>query len=83
MQRVLDLDLDAFIFGKVNDRPSDGPRLDDEEYPPWSLDQVVGFLEVNCGLTTRLPGLPSSTTASCSTAGATPSTAACSKPHSM
>jgi hypothetical protein len=56
MQRVLDLDLDAFVFGKVHDRPSDGPRLDDEEYPPWSLDQVVGFLELECGLTTRLPG---------------------------
>lgn len=56
MQRVLDLDLDAFIFGTVHDRPPDGPRLDGEKYPPWSVDQVVGFLEFNCGLTTRSPG---------------------------
>jgi hypothetical protein len=56
MQRVLDLDLDAFIFGKVHHRPPDGPRLDGEEYPPWSVEQVVGFLESNCGLTSRLPG---------------------------
>lgn len=56
MQRVLDLDLDAFVYGSVHWRERNGPRLDPDEYPPWDVGRVLSFLESNCGLDGPLPG---------------------------
>jgi hypothetical protein len=56
MQRVLDLDLDAFAYGSEYWLSRDAPRLDPEEYPPWELDKVVAFLESQCLLSRPLPG---------------------------
>lgn len=55
MQRVLDLDLDFFIYG-VASAPFDGPRLDPEEYPPRGLEDVMAFLQERCHLVEPLPG---------------------------
>lgn len=56
MQRVLDIDLDAFVYGSAHWRGRDDPRLDEEDHPPWDLQKVVSFLESNCALTGPLPG---------------------------
>jgi hypothetical protein len=56
MSRVLDLDLDAFIYGSAHWREPDGPRLEADEFPPWTLEKLLGFLESQCLLTGRLPG---------------------------
>ena len=34
----------------------DHGRLDADEYPAWSLDETLDFLQTRCGLTGRLPG---------------------------
>jgi len=54
--RLLDLDLDFFVEGVVHWRTSDGERLDDQEYPPWSLDRALSFLTDRCKLNGSLPG---------------------------
>ena len=56
MQRVLDLDLDAFIYGSEDGRTRDDPRLDADVHPPWDLPKVLSFLRCNCGLSAPLPG---------------------------
>lgn len=56
MQRVLDLDLDAFVYGSEHWRSRDDPRLNAEDYPPWELDKVIAFLESQCLLAGPLPG---------------------------
>jgi hypothetical protein len=54
--QILDIDLDFFVHGVQHHVPSDGERLDDQHYPPWSLDEAMSFLRDRCGLTDRLPG---------------------------
>ncbi len=56
MQRILDLDLDAFVYGSEHLRSRDAPRLDPAEHPPWELSKVVDFLESKCLLRGPLPG---------------------------
>lgn len=56
MQRVLDLDLDFFVYGVEHWRDRDHGRLDPEDYPAWSLHETLAFLQTGCGLTGRLPG---------------------------
>jgi hypothetical protein len=56
MQRILDLDLDAFIYGAEYMRSSDAPRLDADKYPPWDISKVLAFLEPQCLVTGPLPG---------------------------
>lgn len=56
MQHVLDLDLDFFVDGVEHWREPDHGRLDADEYPAWSLDDTLDFLQTRCGLTGRLPG---------------------------
>src|SRR4051812_25445661 len=56
MQRVLDLDLDAFLYGSEHWRARDDARLDAEAHPPWDLPKVLSFLESNCRLSRPLPG---------------------------
>ena len=48
MQRILDPDLDAFVYGSEHFRSSDAPRLQADEHPPWDLSKVVDFLESRC-----------------------------------
>lgn len=57
MQRVLDLDLDAFIYGREYSRQRDEARLDAALYPLWSLDKLDRFLTAQCLLRGPLPGL--------------------------
>ena len=57
MQRVLDLDLDFFVYGAEHFRDFEAGRLDDAEFPSWSVDDALGFLRERCGLTDRLPGV--------------------------
>jgi hypothetical protein len=56
VQRVLDLDLDAFVYGSEDGRGRDDPRLDEDVHPPWDLSKVLSFLRSNCGLSGPLPG---------------------------
>jgi hypothetical protein len=55
--RILDLDLDFFIDGVTYWKPSDSERLSAEDFPPWPLEQALGFLEGACKLNGKLPGL--------------------------
>jgi UPF0489 domain len=57
MHRVLDLDLDAFIYGTATSRPRDQPRLDPDAHPPWDPEKLEDFLVNQCLLTEPLPGL--------------------------
>jgi hypothetical protein len=56
MQRILDLDLDAFVYGTAHFRDSDSPRLDAEEFPAWELSELTAFLETKCLLDGPRPG---------------------------
>jgi len=56
MRRVLDIDLDAFVYGSEDGRGRDDPRLDAEVHPPWDLPKVLSFLRCNCRLSGPLPG---------------------------
>ncbi len=56
MQRILDLDLDAFVYGTAHFRDSDSPRLDSEEFPAWELGKLTAFLETHCLLDGPRPG---------------------------
>ena len=56
MQRVLDLDLDFFVHDVAHWCSREDGRLDDEEFPPWSLDDTLGFLRDRCGLVGPQPG---------------------------
>lgn len=57
MQRVLDLDLDAFIYGRAHFRGRDDPRLDPDEYRSWNSKKLDEFLSNQCLLDGPLPGL--------------------------
>ena len=57
VQRVLDLDLDAFIYGRADSRLRDQPRLDPDDYPPWEPEKLDDFLRNQCLLDRPLPGL--------------------------
>jgi len=76
MQRILDLDLDAFVYGSEHLRSRDAPRLDPAEHPPWELSKVVDFLESKCLLRGPLPGFELSITASSFSGGETRSAGA-------
>lgn len=56
--RILDLDLDFFLSSISHDQSSDGSRLSESDFKPWTSDKVREFLEKNCGLSTRrrVPG---------------------------
>lgn len=54
--RVLDIDLDFFVEGRVHFVPPGANRLDAADYPPWAVDDALTFLERQCGLTQALPG---------------------------
>src|SRR5579875_2152894 len=56
MQRVLDLDLDAFVYGTAHFRDSDSLRLEADDFPAWELDKLTAFLESQCLLESRRPG---------------------------
>jgi hypothetical protein len=49
VERVLDVDLDAVVYGSEHWRNSDGARLDAEEHPPWDLPKVLSFLQRTVG----------------------------------
>jgi UPF0489 domain len=55
--RVLDVDLDFFVDGVADLRAPDAGRLDSSEFPPWSLEGSLRFLEEQCKLTRKLPGV--------------------------
>lgn len=49
--KILDIDLDFFLDKVCYGGDARGNRrIDGKEYKPWSKDQVVSFLEGNCGL---------------------------------
>ena len=54
--KILDLDLDFFLHDAAYWRESGDERLDAEEFPPWSVDDALAFLEGQCGLGGKLPG---------------------------
>ena len=56
MRRVLDIDLDAFVYGSEDGRSRHDARLDEEVHPSWDLPKVLSFLCGNCGLDGPLPG---------------------------
>jgi hypothetical protein len=57
VQHVLDLDLDAFIYGTAYSCGRDQPRLNPGEYPPWDSKKLDEFLSNQCLLDGPLPGL--------------------------
>lgn len=57
MQRILDLDLDAFVYGTAHFRDSDSPRLDHAEFPAWDVNKTGAFLEQRCLLSGPRPGV--------------------------
>lgn len=57
MQRVLDIDLDFFMYEVADGRTRDDDRLDHEEFPPWTLDETISFLSGRCGLRQKRPGI--------------------------
>jgi hypothetical protein len=56
MTRILDLDLDFFLHGTAHWRDAGSGRLDAEEYPPWSREDALAFLEDRCRLSDPLAG---------------------------
>ncbi len=57
MTRILDIDLDFFVHGAVHWAGQGDQRPDADYAPPWTPEETVGFLEKQCGLTGRLPGM--------------------------
>jgi hypothetical protein len=55
MQRVLDIDLDFFVYEVVY-WPDPTVRADADEHPVWEIDDAIAFLRERCGLNRRLPG---------------------------
>jgi hypothetical protein len=56
VDRVLDIDLDFFVYGSAILNPPDGPRLDPEDFGIWGHEDAMSFLTVQCGLEEPLPG---------------------------
>lgn len=56
MNRILDLDLDFFVHEVAYYRSSADPRLPDNDFPAWILEEAMTFLTQRCRLTTPLPG---------------------------
>lgn len=54
--RVLDIDLDFFLSDVAHNRAFYDPRLDSEDYTPWSEDSTVNFLRDQCLLSEKIPG---------------------------
>jgi hypothetical protein len=55
--RVLDIDLDFFLDRAPHGiHTKRGERLDPQDSTPWDMDEVIAFLEEQCGLHDRLPG---------------------------
>jgi hypothetical protein len=55
--RVLDLDLDFFIHGVAHYRESSDDRLEPEYATPWDLDAAITFVEQQCAVDRKLPGM--------------------------
>ena len=56
MKRILDVDLDFFVWNVVSDRVRTDPRPSAEEHPPWTIDEAIQFLTQCCKLDKPLPG---------------------------
>jgi UPF0489 domain len=56
MHRVLDIDLDFFVFGTAYPPAKSRCRLSSDEYEVWPIDSALEFLASHCGLTGPLPG---------------------------
>lgn len=55
--RILDIDLDFFLDRAPHGHDTRrGERLDPREFEAWSMEEVVAFLEHQCGLRDPLPG---------------------------
>lgn len=54
--RVLDIDLDFFLYRTAYSFDVDGGRLDPNDFPPWSIEDSLAFLTEKCGLSRKLPG---------------------------
>ena len=52
---ILDIDLDFFLRERYTDNTEIGRRLNIEDYPIWEEEEVISFLENNCGLNTKSP----------------------------
>jgi hypothetical protein len=54
--RVLDIDLDFFLYRIDHHRDGADDRADSDENPPWPVDDAIGFLTERCQLDGRRPG---------------------------
>jgi hypothetical protein len=54
--RVLDLDLDFFLYRVDHHRDGADDRADGEFFPPWPLEEAIDFLVERCHLDGRRPG---------------------------
>jgi hypothetical protein len=57
VHRVLDLDLDFFVWDVAHWRAEAAGRLDAADYPPWTVEESMEFLQERCGLRGALPGV--------------------------
>jgi hypothetical protein len=57
VQRVLDIDLDAFLYAKAYSRDRDDPRLNADDFLAWEPEKLKRFLSDRCLLTEPVPGL--------------------------
>lgn len=55
MQRVLDIDLDFFVYNVVYWTSSE-ERPDGDHHPVWPVDEALTYLREQCGLVGPLPG---------------------------
>jgi len=55
--RVLDIDLDFFLDEVAHWINADAGRLDAADYPPWTTEKTLRFLETQCKLTRKVPGV--------------------------
>jgi hypothetical protein len=51
--KILDLDLDFFLYQRETYLAEVNRRLDNSSYKPWSHKKVMEFLETHCGLNTN------------------------------
>jgi hypothetical protein len=81
--RILDLDLDFFLYGVAGSHVPEDGRLDEDEYPPWPAEEMIEFLEHHLGLDRKLPGVAVEDHVEASPAGGTQLTPAYCARHSM